>query len=142
MKNNFIRDAQVDFADPKTLISQPVVIADMNTEKTTAAALDFKAEFSITIEKDGTMHALCGWFDIDFSGAGVDTVKFSTSCMTKGTHWKQTMFVFSTPLKVKAGDVVSGLFTCVKSLEHHRELKVTIDWNHGETKGTQMFNVR
>lgn len=146
MKNNFIRDAQVDFAGGDTLISSPIVIKNIDTRSTTVQDLDFSSPFSITIEKDGNVHALCGWFDIEFSGPeGVQKVGFSTSCLTKGTHWKQTLFVFGTPIKALKGDVILGSFICKKATEHHRELHVTIQWSQegsGSASGLQTYNVR
>lgn len=147
MKNNFLRDAQVDYADQKTICSKPVSIQSIDTETTTCAALDFKSDFIVVVEITGVVHALCGWFDTEFSGHSlhdVNRIVFSTGPASTRTHWKQTLFVFAQPIKVTIGDTISGTFKCTKSESHHRELKVEIEYcasGSGQT-GTQLFNVR
>jgi hypothetical protein len=149
MKKNLTRDAQVDFCDPKSIISDPVVISDINTETATIQQLDFTSEFKLEIKRDGSVHAFCGWFDIIFdiseTGASMDktVVDFSTSCYNKGTHWKQVSFVLEHPARVKTGDVVEGVFECKKHSGYTRELSVTIIWKiNSGPESKQIYNVR
>lgn len=151
MKNNLTRDAQVDYADSTTIISDPFIIADINTETATAADLDFTSSFELEIKKDSTLNAFCGWFDIGFDineshSPSIGTpikVNFSTSCFRKNTHWKQVLFVLAAPINVSRGDLVGGVFKCKKSSLYKRELLVEIEWsiNSGDIV-KQIFNVR
>ena len=135
MKRGFLTDGQVDFADPKCIISDYATVKVIHTSpkfnsslsiiltgipflqridigNTTTAQLDFESPFRLTINREGRINALCGWFDTFFDGEdedgnGLEKVFFSTGPAVKGTHWKQTMFAFE-----PAVDVVVGAFAC------------------------------
>lgn len=106
MKQFLFKDGQVDYADPKSLISEPVSVKTIDTRSTTVPGLDFKSDFELVIQKTGRMHGLVGWFDTYFEGPGFESVMFSTSPLTKSTHWKQTMFMFENPLDVEQGNLL------------------------------------
>eukprot|EP00842_Homolaphlyctis_polyrhiza_P002317 jgi/Hompol1/3086/HPOL_003116-RA len=149
MKQGFLTDGQVDFADPKSIITDECSVVTIETGTATVKDLDFESDFSLTVTRNGTLHAICGWFDIEFRGAhqGTDLVPelFSTGPLVKGTHWKQTMFVLDQPQPVSVGDIVTGHFIGVKSPEHHRDMVVTISIeirSRGIKLAAKSFNVR
>ncbi|KAJ3045863.1 Protein arginine N-methyltransferase 3 [Rhizophlyctis rosea] len=158
MKQGFLTDGNVDFADPKSIISDYATVKRIDTETTTVAALDFESPFHLTINREGRVNALCGWFDTFFEGEDEDgnaleKVFFSTGPAVKGTHWKQTMFAFEPSVdvvvgtwpdatllwrgngrKVKGfdasllGSTIEGTFKCTKSEENHREIVIVADF--------------
>ncbi|KAJ8330390.1 Protein arginine N-methyltransferase 3 [Batrachochytrium dendrobatidis] len=149
MKNGFLTDGQVDFADPKSLITDTCTLVEIDTNVVKVSDLDFESDYTMVATKTGTMHAICGWFDIEFRGnAGsgeLEMEPFSTGPLTKGTHWKQTMFVLDQAVDVVSGDVITGHFTGVKSPENHRDMVVTITVeikNRGISRAAKSFNVR
>ncbi|KAL2914338.1 Protein arginine N-methyltransferase 3 [Polyrhizophydium stewartii] len=149
MKKAFLLDGQVDFADAATLITDDAVVSTIDTSTVTVPELDFESDYTLTVARSGTLHALCSWFDIEFRGhertGPVEVETFSTGPRTKNTHWKQTMFVLDRPVAVVAGDVITGRFSGVKSPENHRDMVVTFDLAitaRGITVPAKSFNVR
>ncbi|KAJ3052541.1 hypothetical protein HK097_006072 [Rhizophlyctis rosea] len=153
MKKGFLTDGQVDFADPKCIISDYATVKRIDIDATTTAQLDFDSPFRLTINREGRINALCGWFDTFFDGEdedgnGLEKVFFSTGPAVKGTHWKQTMFAFEPAVDVVVGSTVEGTFKCTKSQENHRELVILADFvikapGGGEgVRVTRSFQVR
>ncbi|KAI8915065.1 S-adenosyl-L-methionine-dependent methyltransferase [Entophlyctis helioformis] len=145
MKKEFLSEGQVDFADAQGIITSEQTVSTINTQTATVASLDFECDYSLVATRDGTMHAICSWFDIEFRGALVETETFSTGPLTKGTHWKQTMFVFDEPFHVLKGDVIEGRFTGIKSKENHRDMVATVTVNipsRGVKGYSKTFHVR
>ncbi|KAH6572744.1 hypothetical protein BASA50_006881 [Batrachochytrium salamandrivorans] len=149
MKKGFLSDGQVDFADPLSIVTDVCTVIEIDTGVAKPSDLDFESDYTIHASKNGTLHAICGWFDIEFRGnAGSGELvmePFSTGPMTKGTHWKQTMFVLDEPLPLEAGDVITGHFTGCKSPENHRDMIVTISMEivaRGIKRAAKSFNVR
>ncbi|KAJ3285916.1 hypothetical protein HK104_009250 [Borealophlyctis nickersoniae] len=134
MKHGFLTDGQVDFADPKTIVSDTATIKQIDIATTTPTQLDFSTPFRLTITAaSARVNALVGWFDTYFAGqdedgADLETVFFSTGPTVKGTHWKQTLFAFEEGVDVVKGSVLEGTFKCVKSGENHRELVVDVEF--------------
>jgi protein arginine N-methyltransferase 3 len=126
MAKNITRNAFVTVANGDAVISNDVVLFDIDTKTITSKALDFTSEFEISITKAGKVYAFCGWFDTFFEGQEIDTVMFSTSPKSKTTHWVQTLFVLNDPITVELDDSIVGSFSCKKSAENPRELDVEI----------------
>ncbi|ORY47346.1 putative arginine n-methyltransferase [Rhizoclosmatium globosum] len=145
-EGNFLEDGQVDFANPKSIITEPVVLKELVLDTVTPPELDFVTPFTLKFTKQSRVHGLCGWFDIrfEFPGPNSTPIYFSTSAAAIPTHWKQTTFVLAEPVDVNAGDVLEGTFDCKKSKENARELDVLITYVHPITKEkkSQKFTVR
>ncbi|KAI9350947.1 S-adenosyl-L-methionine-dependent methyltransferase [Obelidium mucronatum] len=146
MKGTFLEDGQVDFANPKSIITEPVILKKLVLDTVTPPELDFVTPFSLKFTKASRLHGLCGWFDIrfEFPDKTATPVHFSTSAAATPTHWKQTTFVLDEPVDVVAGSVFEGTFDCRKSKENARELEVVIAYTHPATqqRKTQKFTVR
>eukprot|EP00808_Paulinella_micropora_P027776 g12207.t1 len=69
-------------------------------------------------EQVAVLEGLVGWFDVDFAPPHASSSSFqrlhpitlSTSPWAPRTHWRQSIFPFSHPIKVRSGDIVSGEF--------------------------------
>ncbi|KAJ3076735.1 Protein arginine N-methyltransferase 3 [Podochytrium sp. JEL0797] len=146
MKGTFLEDGQVDIADPKSLITEPVVLKKLVLDTVTPPELDFITPFSLKFTKPGRLHGICGWFDIrfEFPDQSSTPIFFSTSATATPTHWKQTTFVLEEPIDVTDGTVLEGTFDCRKSKENARELEVVIKYVNPNTKveTSQKFTVR
>lgn len=143
MNHDVIKNGLITVLPKDSMISNSVVIKDIQTKTVSVPELDFHTEFSLDIFSNGKVYALCGWFDTFFQGENIDSVMFSTSPMTTPTHWMQTAFILQTPIIVEKGDILFGSFICKKSARNPRELVVVIDWNvkGKELKGKQEFGV-
>lgn len=142
MATNVKKDGVIQVVDGKQLISDSIVIKSIDTRTTASKHLDFLESFKLQIIADGKVYAFCGWFDTYFDGPQIDPVSFSTSPVTKATHWMQTLFILEEPCTVHVGDSIHGSFGCKKSAKNPRELDVVIEYrvNDGPLI-TQSFNV-
>jgi protein arginine N-methyltransferase 3 len=143
MNQNITKDALVTVVIGQELLSDAILLQDIQTKHVTSQRLDFVTKFEILISKPGIVYAFCGWFDTYFEGAGIDGNMFSTSPTTKSTHWMQTLFILNDPLKVEIGDRISGTFECKKAIKNPRELDVTMIFSHSkiQTEFQQHFRV-
>ncbi|KAJ3128667.1 Protein arginine N-methyltransferase 3 [Nowakowskiella sp. JEL0407] len=149
MKEKFTELAHLDIIHPDKVISDSAIVAAIDTNKTTTAALDFASDFTLKITKKGRVTAICGYFDILFdmpmhANENMKKVTFSTGPADVPTHWKQSLFVLNETLDCNEGDEIKGYIDCVKSKTNHRELVVTIDYEvvGRSVKYRQVFNVR
>ncbi|KAJ3018093.1 Protein arginine N-methyltransferase 3 [Thoreauomyces humboldtii] len=145
MKHGFLNDGNVDFVDPKSIVSTTATLARIDIETVQVKDLDFTSPFTLRCTKDGRVNGLCGWFDIWFQGHGeqnVEEIFFSTGPAAKGTHWKQTAFAFENALEVQEGSVLEGVFKCYKDPENHRELHVDLDFVVKDREGRETGSVK
>lgn len=129
MTIDFKKNAMVTIVDGSKLISDTVVLLDTDTKTVSVSELDFISKFEIKITTDGKIYAFCGWFDTLFEGRGIEPIMFSTSPKSKSTHWQQTMFILNDPLDVRSEDIISGTFSCKKSVHNLRELDVIMEYS-------------
>ncbi len=61
----------------------------------------FDSEVTLPLERDGIVHGLGGWFEVDLSPG----VVLSTAPDRPGTHWHQSFFPLR-PFPVRAGDLL------------------------------------
>ena len=66
-----------------------------------------QAPFKLTASRNDFIHALVGYFDIQF-GCCHKPIGFSTGPRARNTHWKQTVFYLQDTLAVCHGETVSG----------------------------------
>jgi protein arginine N-methyltransferase 3 len=126
MKIDDLEQAIVAPVTGNGIISDQVVIKEIDTRTINPSELDFSSDFTLTITQTGKFYAFCGWFDTYFEGEGVEKVMFSTSPFTKQTHWMQTLFVLENPLEVLKGDIIFGTIQCHKSDYNKRNLEISI----------------
>ncbi|KAJ1553435.1 hypothetical protein HK405_007937, partial [Cladochytrium tenue] len=116
--------------------------------------LDFKSPLELAATRAGTVHALCGWFDVDFAppgGPGTgEAVSLSTGPAATTTHWKQVLFLLREPVRVSEGDRLVGTFACAKSSANSRDVVVDVtysvvaaaDGKVMRAEETQRFHIR
>jgi hypothetical protein len=129
MTIDFKKNAMVTIVDGSKLISDTVVLLDTDTKTVSVSELDFISKFEIKITTDGKIYAFCGWFDTLFEARGIEPIMFSTSPKSKSTHWQQTMFILNDPLDVRSEDIITGTFSCKKSVHNLRELDVIMEYS-------------
>lgn len=104
-----------------------------------------KEEVSVHVQASGEPNPTSELDEDQYAGNLV--VPLSTSPWHKPTHWKQVMFVFGTPLKVKKGDTVTGSFTITRDAQWRRHYTqsltyqlVPVDGSTPEPAKTIQFN--
>jgi protein arginine N-methyltransferase 3 len=125
MKEDALKEPYITIVDEYGLISSSDVIKKFDLTSIKSCELDFEAKFSLTVTQDGHCNGLVGYFDVGFE-VMTYRVYFSTSPQDTSTHWKQTVFFFKQPIKVKTGDLLRGTIKCCKNKSCHRSLDVTI----------------
>jgi len=71
----------------------------------------FDEVLSATVTRAGMMHGLAGWFDL----ALTNEVRLSNAPTSSDSVWHQVFFPFTTPLPVRAGEVVHLRLSCARS---------------------------
>ena len=79
MKSMTRTDAHVDVMNPNGLLSEPIVLQEINTRLVTVSELDFSSDFILEIQRDGVLHGIVGWFDTYFLGPTCSTRSLSQS---------------------------------------------------------------
>lgn len=81
------------------LLAKPTLVCEVDFARLTTAALNFEATVEVT--RLAAVHGLLLWFDLD---VGDDTLKMGP--LHSETVWSQTLFPFSDPPLVQAGETV------------------------------------
>jgi len=87
------------------------------------------SQFDLVCLKDGTCHGFGGWFDVRFQHPNKpDFVDLSTDPKHQETHWKQVMFIFDEPVKVKKGMHIKGTTSISRNRYWKRHFQVYIKY--------------
>lgn len=101
MVNEVVQEASVDVVPAEKIITKPEILTEINIATCDIKAVDFTANFNLSVLRDGQLTALVGYFDTFFDLP--NPVIFSTGPHATPTHWKQTIFYLKDPLLVKEG---------------------------------------
>ncbi|ROT36918.1 HNRNP arginine N-methyltransferase [Sodiomyces alkalinus F11] len=128
LKEVALREPLVDTVDVQAVVTEPALALTLDLYKCQVSDLAFKSEINLTVRRDDFIHAIVGWFDIEFTAAH-KTVRFSTGPHTKWTHWKQTVFYLQDVLTVQQGESVGLTLRVKPSDKNRRDLDIAIDYN-------------
>ena len=115
----------VDCADPEQVMSDSAQLLEIDLYTTTKEALDFQSDFTLTANRTDYTHALCCYFNVEFSRT-TNKLKMSTGPKSKYTHWKQVIFYLDSPLIVNAGEKITGRFRVKRNDKNPRDLDIDI----------------
>lgn len=125
MQSKVLKESIVEVCPSEYIISDSIVLADLNMQNVDYSYPNFDVDFQLTIQKSGKFTAFVGYFDTFFELP--QTVTFSTGPHSTPTHWKQVIFYLKKPMDVKQGDVVSGKFKCGRVKNDARSLCIQIN---------------
>ena len=135
----------MDIAPKEKIISSTNKFLDLDLYKVKVEDLNFAHNYELQITKADAVHGLVCWFDAHFTKLK-NPITLSTSPYSKSTHWRQTIFYVSEPIKVQAGKVLSGSIAVRKSAVNPRDLdiKISFHYNDEATKASykQMYKLR
>jgi len=91
-----------------------------------------KAPFSMQVVTRGPVDALCGYFDVTFSGSAANptdnnVILTTMPDQTGATHWGQQTFVMYPTLECAPGDTIKGDIVVTRRNDNQRLLKVEAD---------------
>lgn len=125
MQPKVLQEAIVEECLDEFVISDPVIVADLNMHTVDYTYPNFEYDFQLKIRKTGKFTAFVGYFDTFFELP--EKVEFTTGPHSKSTHWKQVIFYIKTPVAVSEGDVIEGKFQCSRGKYDARALHVEIN---------------
>ena len=85
----------------ETLVGPPATVLALDCATASVEDFFFDARVDLPIERDATVHALGGWFEVDLAPG----VTLSTAPDHPSTHWRQSIFPVR-PFPAQAGDVL------------------------------------
>jgi len=145
IKNIAIREPLVDTVEASAVMSSSYKFNSIDLNKVKVEDLTFTKPFSCKGIRNDFMHALIAWFDVEFSQCH-KPISFSTSPMSKYTHWKQTVFYTQEVLSVSDGEEIKGTLSCKPNAKNPRDLdiQITISFNgkHSNVNITQEYYLR
>jgi type I protein arginine methyltransferase len=99
----------------------------------------------LTASRNDYVHGFVGYFDIGFT-QGHTIIGFSTSPMSRYTHWKQTVFYLHNELAVSAGENITVQIKCGPNEKNPRDLDIQIgyEWKgaSGQVNAQQEYRLR
>lgn len=134
MKSDVVKEASVDIVKPERIISDQVIVKELDCCHCNIKDLQFKQEFKLSMTTEGEITAVVGYFDIHFDKHCNNKVMFSTGPKDTATHWKQTVFLLEKSIPVKKGETVDGTIYCRKNRKDPRSLLITLNLqDHSQT---------
>ncbi|XP_022291518.2 protein arginine N-methyltransferase 3-like isoform X1 [Crassostrea virginica] len=137
MKSEVIKEASVEIVKAEKILSDQVVVKDLDTCTCSIKDLQFSQDFILTASGDGQVNAIVGYFDIFFHKRCSKKVMFSTGPQAPPTHWKQTVFLLQQPVTVNKGEEMKGHIVCKKNRRDPRSLVISLTIN-GNTQNYLM----
>lgn len=125
MQSKVLKEAIVEVCPSEYIISDSIVLADLNMQSVDYTYANFDVDFQLTIKKSGKFTGFVGYFDTFFDLP--QSLTFSTGPHSTPTHWKQVVFYLKKPIDVKQGDVISGKFKCSRGKNDARSLCIQIN---------------
>ncbi|XP_056014170.1 protein arginine N-methyltransferase 3-like isoform X2 [Ostrea edulis] len=129
MKSEVIKEASVETVKAEKILSDCVVVKELDTCSCSTSDLQFSEDFTLTASGEGQINALVGYFDIFFHKGCTSKVMFSTGPQVTSTHWKQTVFLLKNPISVTKGQQMKGHIICKKNRRDPRSLVITLTVN-------------
>ena len=161
MRKSTFDDAMVDFANPETVFTDAYMFKRLELHTCKLDDLIFTAPFTVTNNSSSkqSLSAFVIWFDTYFVvkrdlGLKVESskdlealsaVSFTTGPFGTKTHWKQVILMIDgEPLKLEAGDKVSGTIEYKKGRDGPRSVDIKLKWKdvQGDKTSSQYYMLR
>lgn len=124
LQSQVLKEAIVETCRNEHVLSDPVIIADLNMHQVDYTYPNFTYDFELKIKKSGKFTAFVGYFDTHFDLPR--SLNFTTGPHSTPTHWKQVVFYIKDPVPIQNGDIVRGQFECSRGKSDARALCIKI----------------
>lgn len=133
LKFECMSEPLVTIVPPENIITSDGQVACFDIMTCTVDQVkSFSSDFSLKAKRNGTIHAIVGWFMTYFDHPKLSTkVELSTSPFDPSTHWKQTTFFIKEPIVVKEGDCLEGRISVTRPKDSDRALRVELAFRGG-----------
>jgi protein arginine N-methyltransferase 3 len=101
LRGDVVREPRTCIVPPDSVATTAAQLCSLDLLTVTPDCMDFSSDFTLVASRDTQLTALVGYFDVFFDLP--HAVSFSTSPLSKPTHWKQTVFLIPDPIPVKKG---------------------------------------
>eukprot|EP00041_Stephanoeca_diplocostata_P012417 m.207931 g.207931 ORF g.207931 m.207931 type:complete len:353 (+) comp18950_c0_seq3:199-1257(+) len=118
----------VDVVPYQQVVTDFCTVLDLDCLTCTVDDLSFSAPFTLTANRDDYIHAIVAHFDCQF-GFSHTPIELRTGPMEEPTHWKQTVFYLEDVLVIKAGESVTGRFSCTPNKSNHRDMDFVVEYD-------------
>eukprot|EP00948_MAST-09A_sp_MAST-9A-sp1_P003041 g3041.t1 len=122
----------VDEVPEDNVCSEVCKVCTIDCMTVTLDELKFKLPYSIKMNRADFVHAVVGWFDIEFSYShNPSKCYFSTGPFDTQTHWKQTVMYLNNPkipLVAQIGDKLEGEIYVRPNAKNHRDIDITMHY--------------
>ncbi|MGK0346644.1 MAG: hypothetical protein ACI855_002723, partial [Myxococcota bacterium] len=117
-----------------------VTAHDLAAPGVRAMSLDFPrdegGQGQISVDVDGPVYGMVGWFSLGFGDDGV----LPTGPSDPHTHWRQVVLPWDAPVKLSG--TLQATFTVAPDPGDRRGLEVACEWSCGDQHGTTLHRVR
>ena len=137
LKTTALTEPLVDTVEMKAVVTDPTAILTLDLHTVQPADLTFTSPFTLNVRRNDFIHALIGWFDIDFTACH-KPIRFSTGPHTKYTHWKQTVFYLRDAVTVEEGETMSCVLRNRPNERNKRDLDIQIEYRLETDDQTRM----
>ncbi len=136
----------VDLAEKELVMSDICTILELDLYTVTIRDLTFANQYRLKMSRDDTVHAVVCWFDSYFSRLENPKI-LTTSIYSTPTHWQQTVFYLSTPIKMRKGEELTGSIGVTRSQTNFRDLDIKLSFHKTsggkeESGYVQMYKLR
>jgi len=135
----------VDNVDPRAMVTPGVPVYTVDLTICTKEDLTFEANFQLKASRNDYVHAFVGYFDVGFT-LGHTIIGFSTSPMSRYTHWKQTVFYLNSELTICKGEAIEFQLRCKPNNQNPRDLDISFSYEFdgigGSVKDSQCYCLR
>ncbi|KAH3762669.1 protein arginine N-methyltransferase [Pelomyxa schiedti] len=116
----------VDVAEANMITTNELFMKEFNVMAATHDDMKWESGFQLKALREEYCHALCVWFDVEFSQSHV---MFSTGPRSKYTHWKQAVLYLREPVSMRRGETLSGNLVCTPNKKNPRDLDIQLKYD-------------
>ncbi|BDA44833.1 probable protein arginine N-methyltransferase 1 [Coccomyxa sp. Obi] len=145
IKGLAMQEPLVDVVDQEQVATKPCLMATFNLSSMTKEDASFTVSFKLVASRNDYIHAFVAYFDVYFTHCH-KLVWFSTSPMSRSTHWKQTVLYLQESIVICEGEVITGSMSCTPNVSNPRDLDLSLTYSfkgkNGSCSATQSYRMR
>ena len=129
VKKASFKEPLIDSFNKKNIISNIYPLYEIDMYRIRENDINFVTNFELTFNKNDSLSALAGWFDIEFSKVP-NSIKFTTGPHNQYTKWKQTIFYLENDIKVIKGNTMKGILDlqCESNSTYIGGIEITLNY--------------
>eukprot|EP00708_Paratrimastix_pyriformis_P003039 GAFH01001804.1.p1 GENE.GAFH01001804.1~~GAFH01001804.1.p1 ORF type:complete len:308 (+),score=117.04 GAFH01001804.1:212-1135(+) len=135
IKEQAKQEPLVDTVEKEAVVTNPCILKRVDITTVRPEELkQFEVPFSITAQREDTVHALVTYFDCEFTQCP-HPIRFSTAPWCRYTHWKQTVFYLPSPQYMSRGESIQGYFRMASNIKNPRDMDIDVQFKYAGRHG-------